>query len=534
MAFDITVPTSNEPLALVLNLCDSLFVLGANGSGKSSLMQQIYKNHSDHAIRITAHRQTWLLSGEIEMTPRNRTNTQQNLRNVDINPTSRWRDDFAAERPNLVLYDLLNSENLRAREIAKAVDSDSKEEARAIATSRLSPLAIINKVLKDSNIPVKISLNDRDALTANRVGYPPYSIAELSDGERNAVLIAAMVLTAKPETLVLIDEPERHLHKSIAQPLLRQIFASREDLAFVVSTHDLSLPTSTRSTSLVLRGCDYSNAQALRWDVTPVSGSLDLDERLKQDILGARTSLLFVEGNEVSLDQSIYRIIFPGVTVVSKGSSREVERAVIGIRGVTELHWLNAHGIIDNDGRNSQEIEKKVEDGICVLPVFSIESIYYLPIIQSEIAARYANVVGESSECNIERAHDLVLKYASEHLNRLCSRVVEKNVRELILKQMPTWRDVKNGNSLRIKIDAGDVLEKEVNELNEAIKHKDIEKIICRYPLRETPALDAVAKALGFQSRVAYESAVRTLLKERDDLVSLIIGLFGKIGVQIP
>ena len=42
-----------------------------------------------------------------------------------------------------------------------------------------------------------------------------YGAAELSDGERNALLISAEILTAKDGTLLIIDEPERHLHRSI-------------------------------------------------------------------------------------------------------------------------------------------------------------------------------------------------------------------------------------------------------------------------------------------------------------------------------
>ena len=64
-------------------------------------------------------------------------------------------------------------------------------------------------------------------------GSPPYSIAELSDGERNSLLIAASILTMKSESLVLIDEPERHLHRSIISPLLQHLFSSRSDCAFI-------------------------------------------------------------------------------------------------------------------------------------------------------------------------------------------------------------------------------------------------------------------------------------------------------------
>ena len=77
---------------------------------------------------------------------------------------------------------------------------------------------------------------------ASKSGSKPYSIAQLSDGERNALLIATNVLTVKDGTLVLIDEPERHLHRSIISPLLTHLFAQRPECAFIVSTHDVMLP----------------------------------------------------------------------------------------------------------------------------------------------------------------------------------------------------------------------------------------------------------------------------------------------------
>jgi hypothetical protein len=57
-------------------------------------------------------------------------------------------------------------------------------------------------------------IKEGEQILAKKECGEPYSIAELSDGERNALLIAATVLTVKPGTLLLIDELERHLHRS--------------------------------------------------------------------------------------------------------------------------------------------------------------------------------------------------------------------------------------------------------------------------------------------------------------------------------
>ena len=61
-----------------------------------------------------------------------------------------------------------------------------------------APIKLINELLRLSNIPVEISVQESEQVMASRNGGPKYSISELSDGERNALLIAANVLTCKP------------------------------------------------------------------------------------------------------------------------------------------------------------------------------------------------------------------------------------------------------------------------------------------------------------------------------------------------
>ena len=115
-----------------------------------------------------------------------------------------------------------------------------------------SPIQTVNELLRLSNLPIEIIVEQRQKVVASRSGSAPYSVAELSDGERNAFLIAADVLTAEAGTLLLIDEPERHLHRSIISPLLSLLFKKRKDCAFVVSTHEVMLPIDNPAARIFL------------------------------------------------------------------------------------------------------------------------------------------------------------------------------------------------------------------------------------------------------------------------------------------
>lgn len=223
-----------------------MFVLGANGTGKSGLMQRLYANHQGNARRISAHRQTWFQSNTITLSPQQKRDTENNILTMDTQPQARWSDRFSAHRASIAIYDLIDAENVRARSITGAVDGGHMDLAKELSKQD-APIKIINELLRLSNLPIEISVRENEQVVASKNGSASYSIAELSDGERNALLIAADVLTVKDGTLILIDEPERHLHRSIISPLLTMLFYKRSDCAFVVSTHEVMLPLDNPS-----------------------------------------------------------------------------------------------------------------------------------------------------------------------------------------------------------------------------------------------------------------------------------------------
>ena len=261
-----------------LHLGHALFVLGANGSGKSSLISKIYNSHHSDAKRISAHRQTWFTSNTLDLTPRNRDRIESNINSQDKDISARYMEEYATERAGIAMYDLIDADTTLAREIADLVRAKKMKQART--TSEIpSPLQLINELMLLSNLPVQIHLEERQRIMAQRVGSDPYSVAELSDGERNAFLLAASVLTAKPGTLLLIDEPERHLHRSIISPLLTLLFEKREDCAFVISTHEVMLPVDSPSSStLLLRSCKYGKSNSISWSADLLPSNSDIDD----------------------------------------------------------------------------------------------------------------------------------------------------------------------------------------------------------------------------------------------------------------
>lgn len=534
MSFALSVPLSGgEPLNFTVAFGEVIFVLGANGTGKSGLLQRFYTAHHAKARRISAHRQTWFPSNAMTLTAQQRKATENNIFSEDTNPQSRWMDRNAAARANVAIYDLIDAQNVRARGIAGAVDADNLELARKLSQHD-APIKVINDLLKLCNMPIEISVQESEQVMARRYGGREYSIAELSDGERNALLIAANVLTAKSETILLIDEPERHLHRSIISPLLTMLFSRRNDCAFVVSTHDVMLPLDNpRARALLVRGCTYQNAQVISWDADLVATDTEIDEQLKQDVLGNRRKLLFVEGTEQSLDKPLYSLLFPQVSVIPKASCREVEHSVSSIRDAQNLHWLHAFGLVDNDRRTETEITELKAKGVYAVPVYAVESIYYHEEILRRLAARQQSLTGADATLSLEQAKCSAIAAIRPHIQRLSERVVELSIRKELMTKLPKRADIAQAEVLTVTIDVPAVVAAEVSRLTEGCDAADLSAVIARYPVRETPALDRIATSLGFQGRSQYESAVRKLLMDDGEALSLLRNLFNTLTDDI-
>ena len=531
--FDITFnQITGEKFSYSLELGKILFILGANGTGKSSLISQIFKTHHQHAKRISAHRQTWFTSNTLDMTPRSRDDLENNIKSRDQQIYARYREDYAAERAGVAIYDLIDSDTMLAREITDLVRDGKVEEACEKAKTP-SPIQVINELMRLSNMPVEISLEERQRIMASRSGSAPYSIAELSDGERGAFLIAAAVLTADPKTLVLIDEPERHLHRSIISPLLTLLFEKRKDCAFIVSTHEVMLPVDNSSAStLLIRSCEYADSQAKSWRSDILAPNTMIDDELKQDILGARKRIIFVEGTAESLDAPLYSLLFPQVSIIPKESCRDVERSVKSLREAEDLHWIRAWGIVDSDRREIDDIERLKMHNVYALSHYSVEALYYHPEIIKKVASRQAKVTGDDPEELYDNAVMDAIESIKNSKAHLIEKAVERLVRKNIFESLPSKEDVQSKCEIEIKIDIAASRTAEKMEIDKLITENKFEKLLQRYPIRESGSLDRIARGIGLK-KSKYEEAVRKLLQEDETAIKILRDLFTELLSEI-
>jgi len=506
-----------------------MYMLGANGTGKSSLVSRLFNKYQARAKRISAHRQTWFESNSVDMTPRSRHDLENQYRGQDAQPHARYREWSPASRASIAIYDLIDADTMLARKIAELVRAGNIPGAEKHGKEP-APLQVINELMRLSNIPIQIALEELQRIVARKNGSAPYSVAELSDGERNAFLIASDVLTAKPGTLLLIDEPERHMHRAIISPLLRLLFDRRRDCSFLVSTHELMLPLDTPAAStLLIRGCEYAGQVVQSWSIDLLEPGAEIDELLKADLLGARRKIVFVEGKASSLDTPLYSLLFPEVSVLPKESCKDVENAVQGLRSATGLHWAQVWGIVDNDQRSPDELARLRSIGVWALSQYSVEALYYHGLTIEKVAKRQSTLTGMDAKAAMATAIQSAIDAVLEQRDNMVTIAVTRSARREFMSQLPNRVSVLATDSVEVKVDIKALRDAEVKWFDHLIAAKDWNGLVGRYPVRQSRALDFIVKNLKVADKDTYRAAVLKLLQDDAAALDTLRNLMGDL-----
>lgn len=518
---EFSVPgPANSTISLTVDAGHPLFIVGRNGTGKSALINQLKQNSQLNTVYLPGSR-TALFDGEsLTLTPNGRRDLASNLGVWDNNAEARWRNYSGNQRNEKAIHDLTAAErqykNDCANTIAENLDPVKTAAAIAKLQAKESPLDKVNQLLEQANISVRMLLADNE-LKATSSGNI-FSYARMSDGERIALILIAEVISAKPGVVFLIDEPELHLHRLIVTPLIATLIKSRSDCEFIISTHELELPTSiTKSRVCIVRSVNWEpSGEVDHWDLDIVDQTVELPEGLVTDILGSRRRVLFTEGATTSLDVPMYSVLFPKVSIRPKGSCKDVQHAVVGIRSTTGLHHTEAFGLIDNDGMTDQAIIDFQAEGIYPLPFFSVESLYYDVHVLTAVAKRQV----ATHEADEEKQADLLTGLLADVVaqgsavaakqgtaEHLAGRLAERQVRDALLAQMPKREELMADASSTIQISGQSAYPAELARFQTMLATQDLHGIIARYPVRHSGILSAIAKALKFQGRADYETA---------------------------
>ncbi|HEV2524078.1 MAG TPA: AAA family ATPase [Gammaproteobacteria bacterium] len=421
----------------------SLFFVGANGSGKTRLAAKIEEQLELNAHRISAHRALNLNPGvakisELGASSLLRTGSQ--VGDIRHRPSGRW----ANKSPTALLndYDAL-IQLLFAEQCNRTLDTHNKNQAGDTSKAPSTKFETLKNIWEKLIPHRKLEITGDDIKILIADGIPKYNAEDMSDGERAIFYLIGQTLCAKENSILIVDEPELHIHRSIMSKLWDELESVRADCGFIFVSHDLEFVAGRVGKKYIIR--DFNSPKT--WVFDEVPDDTGFSEETITQILGSRRSVLFVEGENSSLDLAIYRNCYPEWTVMPRGSCKDVIFAVATMRNNQALTRISCLGIVDLDDHSQADIEYLKELGIEVLPVSEIENLFILPEIiraignhegysEAEIDAIIQSVANEVFE-NINYKNNLedsVVRYCIRRVDRILCKInfsTSKNVSDL-------------------------------------------------------------------------------------------------------
>lgn len=509
-----------EPLQLTVNSGQMTVIVGPNGAGKSSLISSIHSQAEGWAIRtLHAHRLVTMESSASRFTAAEASNHATWVANQDRDAQSRYQDNYATSRPNLTLHRLTTAQNYRSNLIADAFDSGTTPN---LTTMGQAPLRTIAEIMDSSGLHLSPSIDTDGLLELKHNGSDiRVPLQEASDGERAALLLAADILTAPQGCITIIDEPEIHFHGDLAPRLLSAALQKRPDQHFIISTHDISLAAALpNATILVVENAHWRGKSVTGWTVEKLEPGSDIPEEARKGILGGRTRILFVEGNETSHDPRLYSALFPDWTVKPAGSCETVIRIVTGTAAASGLHWLDTRGIIDNDARSARECNSLALRGVFVLPVCELESLLYLKPVLDHVTSAKALELDEGYSPMRSAVDDAISRTLSDEgageklALDLAKKVIYRKADDALraaIAEAPTSLT----EAFKVNIDSD--YPKLLESYRQLIHECKFEEIIQKFPVRNIGMRSEIAKCLRYPHYSDFEkAAVAAIARDRN------------------
>lgn len=351
-----------ERLAITKN---NIVVIGANGSGKSSLVSFLKESYLSNMIVIPAQKILVYHSGSstIYLKSKKDVNEYQNQDFISSLKREITHLDSAYSYSFTIMITAIVNDYVE--QILKIHDGDKSTEENCIIFNQLK--RIWNILLP--HIELSIDAN-------YRLIYPSsngirYDINSLSDGEKSILYYVGNILMANPDSYIIIDEPETFLNPAIYNKLWDLLIEERQDCQFIFCSHTVDFISSRVNTSIVWSK-KFESPNHWELEVLP---NTSLPPSILVELLGSRKKILFCEGDDKhSLDFKIYSSLFmEQYNIFPSGGHSKVMEYVSSFNSLDGLHHNSAIGIIDGDLSLNNGKDEYEKNNIYTLPFNEIE-----------------------------------------------------------------------------------------------------------------------------------------------------------------
>lgn len=496
----------------IIESMQSFVIVGANGSGKSHLGAWIEKNNNN-VLRISAQR---ALSIPDVINIKDKDASWNRIyfgHETTLNRNIKWQH---GKETSTLISDYESVLSMLFSEDYSQLREHNKASAQTGVTKHKETIADIVEGIWKKVMPQRQLVLDKFVVKA-KFGEELYKGGEMSDGERVCLYLMTQCLLAPDNYIIVIDEPELHLHLSIMKRLWDEIENHCPNKTFVYITHNLKFATSRVNAAKIwvksFEGHD-------KWDLSIIDKDESIPDELLLEILGTRSPVLFVEGEKSSYDIALYKEIFEDYHVVACHNCQKVIELTKALNNekVKSLHSYEVKGLIDHDFLSEEEIKSYNRQNIYTTKVSEVENLFLIePLIK--LAAKQ---IGEESDVTFAKVSDYLFNKMSDNqldiINAICVKEIRHRLNGFSSEGKSEIEVQSDLDALSSQIDVHAIYSQVKDRITDIIDKKDYNSMIQIY--NNKGLCKQISGLIGFKK--PYPQIILDLLKgeKRQEIVS--------------
>jgi hypothetical protein len=457
----------------------SIVLIGANGAGKTRMSVWIDENNREYNIhRISAQKS---LNMPKSVSPTELNIAEERFLYGTTNENKEWLKNYGkknkrwGDKPETHMlndFELLMI-YLMTENYEKSIEYREKHKAGNAQFDNETKLEKIKKIWEKviTHRQLQICAGKIEVMSVTGSANK-YNGSEMSDGERAIFHYIAEAICAKENSLIIVDEPENHLHKSILVRLWDAIEASRPDCVFMYITHDLDFASTRINTQIVwVKSMDENPV----WEYELLEEDGFSDDLLLE-ILGNRQKILLVEGTpDKSTDRKLYSKVFEEYNIIPLEGCATVIQTVKAYNRMRTLHYKEVKGIVDRDRRTDAEINSLRDHNIFVPKVAEIENLFLLPEIIKIVAREQKTenietIISTTEEKTIEFLQRNICEQALLFTRQKC----QNTINQICNKSVTSVSEYTNNlNAIVQETRVGEVYSDVLTELQRIVDESD-------------------------------------------------------------
>ena len=395
-------------------------IIGANGAGKSSLINELRKNSIDEMYVLPAQK---LLYFMLNIQERNNVTKEKYIsesKQVDIKIDT--IDLYPFQIENSISNTFTKLITLLVKDYTNIVTRRSRKEKDLPLTLWDRVEYIWNQIFPE----IIFELEPDDRVVKVEKNGSKYSINGLSDGERCILFYIGNVLLAPENSYIIVDEPETFLNAAVYNELWDLLISERPDCQFIFASHNMDFVQSRTNATYIW--CKKFEAP-YNLEYQKLDDSLNLPLKLLTEVSGTKKPILFCEGTKTSIDYQIYSKLFSEFCFVKPVQGhKQVIQYTKAYNKLKKSHGNEAYGIIDYDWMDGARIQNYKKKNIFVLPFNEIEMF----LIDEEIVNYVLSDDEEDKKQKIKKLRDTVIGLCITNKDKIIRIALKKKLDEFM------------------------------------------------------------------------------------------------------